>query len=332
MKSAYIFGAGSTLGTLKDFDQPPPVAANFGAAIEKLPEWKTEFPALAHVAEHLGQPLKELGLEAIWSCLDYFAKLNTALPLQKPWTDEARTIKKALLSVYGEICDRAADALPDSGNYTLRNIVKNDLCEGDILISFNYDTLVERLAVRIGRVKQLRMVCSSHIQGVVWVAKPHGSASWSIDFKQGSLTWMEPDGGPRLKSLTGADLLNHCEPLMLGAVPIKSELIREVQEHCGFPAIHEVIMQQWRSVVAALRDVERIIVLGYCFPVEDQYGRFLFQEAVRLRPKDKPPLEVEFYELPDKAGATSKNIFDALGSKGLKVTYCGSVTPPKYRR
>ncbi|WP_298438809.1 hypothetical protein [Geobacter sp.] len=326
--NAYILGAGSTRGTLEKYYHcsPPPVAAEFGAAIAKLAEWQTEFPALKKVAEHTGKDLDDLGLVEIWSCLDYYAKLQKALPLQKPWDNESRTIKKALLRVYGKICDKvAADSSLEWGKCTLGRIVENDLCPGDVLISFNYDTLVEGLASSIGS-KPLRMVGSSFFQDVVWVAKPHGSTSWRMDFSNGTLAWQESDGRPLLTSLTGIDLDNYCEPVFLGAVPIKSELIREVQEQCGSPLVHEVIMQQWRSVVEAMRDAEKVIILGYCFPIEDQYGRFLFQEGIRLRSKQSNPLRVEFYELPDKADKTAGSIFGALAHSGLEVTYCGQLT------
>ena len=75
---------------------------------------------------------------------------------------------------------------------------------------------------------------------------------------------------------------------MLGAVPIKSELIFEVQRFYGLP-VFDVVVQQWKTVVTAVREAEKLIVVGYSFPREDQYGRFLFREAVRLR---KNPLKL----------------------------------------
>jgi len=325
--TAYILGAGSTRGTLANLSPPPPTAAEFGATISGISGWETEFPALEQVAEHLDRPLAKLGLEAIWSCFDYYAKFEKSLP-PKPWEDESRTIKRALLRLYGRGCDSAAESLPDTDSYTLGDIVKNRLDTGDFLISFNYDTVPERLARRFGR-RPLRMVCSCEAVGVIWLVKPHGSTSWRMDFENGNLITQEPDASPRYDSLAEEELMRplwkHCEPLLLGAVPIKSELISEVQQRGRFPSIYDRMMDQWRSVVTALRDAENLVVLGYSFPEEDQYGRFFFREGIRLRSK---PLLVEFYELPENAAASARSIFSALASKGLEVTYRGPVTAP----
>ena len=325
--TAYILGAGSTRGTLANLSPPPPTAAEFGAIISGIPNWNTDFPALERVAAYLKRPLARLGLEAIWSCFDYYAKFEKSLP-PKPWEDESRTLKRALLRLYGSTCDRAAESLRDSDSYTLGDIVKNRLEAGDFLLSLNYDTVAEQLARRLGRCP-LRMVCSGKAVGVVWVAKPHGSTSWRMDFKNKSLITQEPDGSPQCDSLAEEELMKplgkHCEPLLLGAVPIKSELIKEVQQRGPIPLIYDRVMDQWKSVAAALRDAESLVVLGYSFPEEDQYGRFFFREGIRQRTK---PLLVEFYELPENAAATARSIFSALASKGLEVTYRGPVSAP----
>jgi len=327
--NAYILGAGSTRGTLANLSFPPPTAAGFGATISRISGWRTEFPALEQVAEYLERPLAGLGLEAIWSCFDYYAKFERSLP-PKPWEDESRTLKRALLRLYGRQCDSAAESLPDTDSYTLGDIVKNRLDTGGFLISFNYATVAERLVRRFSR-RPLRMVCSGEAMGAVWLVKPHGSTSWRMEFENGSLITQEPDGSPRYDSLTEEELMRplgkHYEPLLLGAVPIKSELIREVQRMGGFPLIYDRVMDQWESVVAALRSAESLVVLGYSFPEEDQYGRFFFREGIRLRTK---PLSVEFYELPENAAATAKSIFSALASKGLEVIYRGPVIAPLY--
>jgi hypothetical protein len=114
------------------------------------------------------------------------------------------------------------------------------------------------------------------------------------------------------------------EPLLLGAVPIKSELIREVQE-AYFRQVWQVVMMQWRLVTRAVRDADSFIIVGYGFPTEDQYGRFLFGEAMRLRAK--PPRSIEFYELADRAECTESAIRSAFGRCDLQPDYTGPVKP-----
>src|SRR5262249_50848039 len=85
------------------------------------------------------------------------------------------------------------------------------------------------------------------------------------------------------------------DPLVLGAVPIKSELIREVQQVCGSSRIFDVVMSHWRAASEAVREADEITVLGYSFPREDQYGRFLMQERVSKR--SKPIESIEYYDV-----------------------------------
>ena len=97
-----------------------PVAAEFGKTLAVLdPCWRQNYPALLKTVEHLGLDPAKWSLEPVWSCIDYYAKLQPALPLPKPWEDETRQIKKALLLVYGGRCDNAA-ALADDDSELLR--------------------------------------------------------------------------------------------------------------------------------------------------------------------------------------------------------------------
>jgi hypothetical protein len=92
----------------------------------------------------------------------------------------------------------------------------------DTLISFNYDTLAERLAERQGIALRHS---SDRISDAVRFAKPHGSASWNLY----DLSPLKV-GLPLRDSIDeGAIKAGILKPLLLGAVPMKSELIREVQ-------------------------------------------------------------------------------------------------------
>jgi hypothetical protein len=193
---------------------------------------------------------------------------------------------------------------------------------GDVVISFNYDTLIERLAKRFGHT--LQSVCGASRPGTVKIVKPHGSASWCLDLKSRKVISMAADGSPLLDSLIESDVLEEREPLLLGAVPIKSELIREVQQACVLE-VFETIMRQWRAVVEAVRDADVFIVVGYSFPKEDQYGRFLLREGVRLRSK---PIAMEFHEVPARNSSTAASIMEAFSAKGIHLVWKGEVQPP----
>jgi len=323
---AFLFGAGSTVGTLPKCYPLPAAANQFGKAISDIAGWQNEFPALARVADHLGQPLAELSLERVWSCIDFYAKLQDALP-PRTWTSESPDLKRALLRLYGASCDAAVKGLPNDTTFTLGSLFRNDVQPGDILVSFNYDTVIERVAGRFGH--RVRMFCSSIDASAVWLTKPHGSTSWCMDLNSCSLRYVEPDGGPILSSLAESEVLQRREPLLLGAVPIKSELISEVQDAFGFGVIFRTVVLQWRAVVAAFRDSQIIIVVGYSFPREDLYGRFLMREGLRVRRRlgmNTPA--VEFYELERRKSDTEDSIRDVLGDSSCSVVYKGPVTSP----
>lgn len=231
--------------------------------------------------------------------------------------------------MYGRRCDRAADRLPLTDNYTLGTLLRNELTDGDVLISFNYDTIAERLARRFGR--RIQSAQTNRNKKAIVLAKPHGSTSWTMDFSNFSVISASANGGPLLDSLKPKDVDANREPLLLGAVPIKSELIREVQAFLGCPdgqswfGVFETITRQWRAVVEAIRDADAAIIVGYSFPREDHYGRFLIQEGMRLR-SSRPT--IEFFELEDKASDRAKEMMDAFKGHLQKLIFRGKVVPP----
>jgi hypothetical protein len=307
----FILGAGASRGVLSGKDVVP-TSAEFGEILCRVkPNWTTEYPALFKVVEHLGLCRDKWPLEDVWSCLDWYAKLQPALPKPKPWNDESRQLKKALLAVFGKRCDSLSEVANDS---TLANILRDDVKSGDTLVSFNYDTIAERLAARLGCQLDARPRGGA---GVAF-AKPHGSASWTLDLCKRSVDWLSLDGTPLVTSLRTDHVDVGREPLVLGAVPIKSELIREVQTSCGIPLIYDVVACQWRVLVEAVRDAKRIVLVGYRFPAEDLYGRFLIKEGLRLR---RNSVAIQYYEL-RKVCCEIKKVF---GDHATSIEYMGCV-------
>jgi hypothetical protein len=313
--TAFIFGAGSSHGTLRD---RAPIVKEFGNTLAPVAPF--QFPLLDQIAHHLGG-WPGLGLDRLWTCVDYHAKFGSILPRAATWDCEASPqLKSALLRVYGPVCDAAADHLPDAG-YTLREIL-DQVKNGDVLISLNYDTLVERLAKRLG--KDLRAYQHQLRSDVVNFVKPHGSASWCLDLVAKTVASSHPDGAPLLESLTEDDVKRGREPLVLGVVPVKSELIQEVQEKCGTLAVFDTISRQWRGAMEAISHARNLVVVGYGFPSEDHHGRFLLSEAWLARPYQS--MEIRCYELKDqwcKCVASINEVFPGASPKRV-----GKVNPP----
>jgi hypothetical protein len=237
------------------------------------------------------------------------------------------------LDVYGSRCDQAANVLPLNASYTLGRLLSKELAAGDTLISFNYDTLAERLATRFGHTLRLAgslsdLDLSFDPPGILF-AKPHGSASWAMHLSTNTITWSN-DYSPILDSLSAADVDSGREPLVLGAVPIKSELLWQVQAYPSpngksWSDIFTVVVTQWRRVLSAIRDADVIVLVGYSLPPEDQYGRFLVREALRLRGRK---VRIEFFELDRMASLRAKEIMDAFSGYVDHLHFRGPVEPP----
>lgn len=265
-----------------------------------------DWPNLADVAHHIGKDLRKLGLEDLWSCIDYYAKFTTnrgGFLADPGWLCGAVwELKRALLSVYGHACNAAARSIHPSTACTLLSLLKR-VQPRDTVISFDWDTLVERLARKL----RLRLRHGSGpAKGTeIRFAKPHGSVSWRVRGLHPPVS-----GAPLLDCVTEPSVICGCsrtEPLLLGAVPIKSELIAEVQYHWGACDVFEVIMRQWQTVVEAIREADVIVVAGYSFPKEDHHGRFLFSEGVRHRTKRLK--RVEYYNVSRESESAIREIF-----------------------
>lgn len=323
----FLLGAGCSYGTLRNHTSGAPLARDFGRHVAKMNS-QGHYRELEAVARHLGSELSQIGLEKLWSCLDHYAKFAQWRGgfLSNPgWSlDEAICqLKRALLAIYGRKCEDAAKHISTRTNCTLVQLLSERIQSGDVVISFNYDTLVERLARKCG----LRFVhCSgAPPKNKVKFLKPHGSLSWRIR----DLGTAGINGTPLRKSLGEASVLPGCsptEPLVLGAVPIKSELIREVQLQYGARNVFEVVMQQWCGVVEAIRDADVVVVVGYSFPKEDQYGRFFLEEGVRRR--HKRLLRIEYYNVNRDSEAAIREVF----GNDSRILWKRAVTPARQRQ
>jgi hypothetical protein len=265
----------------------------------------------------------------VWTRIDYYSKLSCVLG-PAPYEDASRELHSALLDAYSLTNDERA-VLESGAECTLKTIL-DPLGPGDDLISFNWDTAAERVAKRLN----LDLVAAPNARAAasVRLIKPHGSLSWRHCAKTpGSpicdVRWSD-SGAPRLEPMDRSDVVSHdggpgahfCEPLVLGAVPIKSELLGEIQEP-KHPSVHRTIVDQWREAVHAIMHASKLVVAGYGFPPEDAYGHFLFREAVRRRHE---PLPIAYYSLPQDRGNVEASLRYVFGACAA-YTFEGTVKP-----
>ena len=308
----HVFGAGASAGTLG-----LPSTRGFGATLRVAhPDWELHYPHLAEVVRGLGNGCAGAwDLGAAWTRLDYLAKLGWALGTPADLGPADLELRRALLDVYGQGRRALHAALADAPSQTAAKLLEQAR-PGDAIISFNYDVLVEHLAAKAG----LKLVqapcdaCRPAKHSCVQLIKPHGSLSWALhrDGRHVRLDWRAKDGGPLTEPLLQPQVSHAVLPLVVGVVPIKSELLREVQLFHDAPEVHQTIISQWRAAVEAVRRADEVVVVGYSFPLEDQYGGFLFHEAARSR-SSQAPLRVEFFELESNAFEIARRLVDVFG-------------------
>jgi hypothetical protein len=335
---AVILGAGSTIGT---FDNPSLGVQAFADRLDKVrPAWRNDYPQLADALEKCGSG----NLDHLWTYMEYTSHLRRSLC---PKTDCPRTrdnpdcrghrcegqrfgsdlsgqLRKALLDAYA-LEDEFAK-LPKAASFTLKDIV-GSLRDGDVLISFNWDTVAERLARDLG--VSLRAAGRPPLDhSSVWLIKPHGSLSWEDRGEHEDLLWNDGRGAPRFDPIAVDRVFagtSYLQPFVLGAVPIKVELLAETQPN---QAVYTVLADQWAAVVDAVSRATELIVVGYGFPAEDGHGRFLFRQAARRRPASLSAPATSYYALPHDSGRIEDALRDIFGS-GMSYAYLGPVEGPR---
>jgi hypothetical protein len=105
MMQALLLGAGASHGTCPSV----PVARDFGRALASLTRYSND--ELLEIVEKLDLDRDGWALEDVWTYLDYYSKLHTALRPEAEGPTESH-LKRALLEVYGQRCDGLADELP----------------------------------------------------------------------------------------------------------------------------------------------------------------------------------------------------------------------------
>jgi hypothetical protein len=337
----FLFGAGSTMGTLG-----LPGVEQFGREFERLvPDWRTS-DQYRELARFVGEFISITGaatwrLDHFWRRLDYVAKLGEAiknLGMLRDRGDASRELHRAVAAVYGPLDEAALErAWRSSDPFTLRDIL-GQVQAGDAVVSLNWDVLVEWLLVNCRlRGTAARAIQAPHARDAsdVLLVKPHGSLSWRRPMQartEPAFAWCNADGSPLTRAMTGADVSKdeHADifyqPLLLGAVPVKSEVIREVQ--ANQPHVHAHIIEQWRALCEALRDADELQVIGYSFPDEDAYGHFVLEEAARARDRIRTPLRVRLYEVDCKHKEVAERIGRTLNVDPNAVEAMGPVRAP----
>lgn len=142
---------------------------------------------------------------------------------------------------------------------------------GDSVVTFNYDTVVEKLGdhrevKRVGRGTVVMPTISApkephFTDDFCLIYKLHGSADWAFDSHEKTIS--------RRALIDEFTLADHVRPLIATPGATKKRL-------CG-----ELLADIWTDAMGRLREAEVIVFLGYRFPPSDSYARSQLLGAIQ---------------------------------------------------
>lgn len=158
----------------------------------------------------------------------------------------------------------------------IERFVRVRLKAGDVVITFNWDTTIERAVSSDPRPLEINYSYSAQpASDSVVLLKPHGSIDW---FRKGDI----PSGTPK------ENLISLDEQLCAYA---HFDLSRDPRLRATQPVIvppltskefrFDFLKLTWRQVYRAVSRATALYIIGYSLPKEDQFARFVFRRAIR---------------------------------------------------
>lgn len=227
-------------------------------------------------------------IEELISLMDVYIEFSEKIKRKHSFsTDELFDLKADLLRAIGVyLSDRSF--LKEIEKSHLFRLVRT-LKPGDVIITFNWDLLVEKA------LRKLRIVWHYDlIDNRISLLKPHGSIDW-FDSKK-----------VHLRKATSFRLMGE-----IGRIRVFNYFRFPETEKRVAPVIIPPTVKKkwpyrefsviWRAVWKALRHADEINILGFSLPPEDLHVRFVMRSAIRANEEARQsPLTINLVN-PDKS-------------------------------
>jgi len=159
--------------------------------------------------------------------------------------------------------------------HAVNDFVRNNLVEGDVIITFNWDLTMERALEGYPDDPgfEYRYSRKSHTDFVL--LKPHGSVDW---FERKKIKGLKCE-----KAIEKHDHeLCYYPEFDLGSSPELREIAPVIVPPVSSKTFkHEFFHRTWGDVLRSVSDATELHILGYSLPKEDQFAKFVFRRAIR---------------------------------------------------
>jgi hypothetical protein len=204
-----------------------------------------------------------------------------------PRLDEVK--KHTLQAVTDYLWDRMVEKRKQQN---IGEFVKENLREGDTIITFNWDLTIERaLEEYRGDPGFLYTYSDKREEKHFTLLKPHGSIDW---FEKKAVRGLVPEKemGKLDDQLYYYPRFNRAEHPSLKQVPpliVPPVALKEFE--------FDFLKRTWRFVYRAISDATELHIIGYSLPREDQFARLVFRRAIRnnilkARKRNERPVKV----------------------------------------
>jgi hypothetical protein len=188
----------------------------------------------------------------------------------------------------------------DKSHGIVRDFVRENLREGDTIITFNWDLTLERALEEFpGDPGFLYTYSRSREEKRFSLIKPHGSIDW---FERRAIRGRVSDShvGSFDRVLCYYPRFDRAEnPELIEVPPVIVAPVADKEFKYDF------LKRTWRFVYRAVSDAAELHIIGYSLPREDQFARLVFRRAIRnnihrARERNARPVKVRVVN-PDPA-------------------------------
>lgn len=193
------------------------------------------------------------------------------------WKSQYKSSLRLLTDCIAEKSERAINEGKDK---SIEIFIKN-VSDNDTIITFNWDTLIEKYLMK--HKKTINLV--GDLSGGVTLLKLHGSLSWQClpndrehFYPEYFLTLSEEERLICRKDHDYMDLWDALNSLPHIITPIRNKT----------PLQSDFIKKIWHEAFNALIQAEKILIIGYSLPPEDSHARALLRSSIQISKSNRP--------------------------------------------